>query len=145
MGRTAHSRARGSQRFERSLSSFLVINPHSGKRNPDADVHLILGGDSLVDLPLWYQPRRILELAGLLVVGRPGWSAPSERELKASLSLADDFPLRIEVIECPPIAIASRDLRKSIAEGKSVRYQLPRAVEAYVAEKKLYETGPRPS
>src|SRR5438067_1324714 len=37
MGRTAHSRAHGSQRFERSLSSFLIINPHSGKRSPDAD------------------------------------------------------------------------------------------------------------
>jgi nicotinate-nucleotide adenylyltransferase len=109
------------------------------KRDPDADLHLILGGDSLVDLPLWYQPRRILELAGLLVVGRPGWSAPSERELKLSLSLADDFPLRTEVIECPQIAIASRDLRKRIAANKSVRYQIPRAVEAYIAEKELYQ------
>jgi nicotinate-nucleotide adenylyltransferase len=114
------------------------------KRDPDADLRLILGGDSLVDLPLWYQPRRILELAGLLIVGRPGWSAPSERDLKSSLSLADDFPLRIEVIECPQIAIASRDLRKRIADGKSVRYQLPRAVEAYIAEKELYQ-APRDS
>lgn len=111
------------------------------QRQPDADLWLILGGDSLVDLPLWYQPRRILELAGLLVVGRPGWSAPSERELKSSMSLPDDFPVRIEVMECPLIAIASRDLRNRIANGKSVRYQVPRAVEAYVADKKLYEVG----
>ena len=37
MGRTAHSRVRGSQRFERSLSGFLVINPRSGKGSPNAD------------------------------------------------------------------------------------------------------------
>lgn len=127
---------------DRPGPSYTVLTLEELKaREPAADLHLILGGDSLVDLPLWYQPKRILEQAGLLVVGRPGWAAPSERDLRMSLALADDFPLRLAVVECPLIEIASRDLRKRIAEGKSVRYQMPRAVEAYVLEKQLYESS----
>ena len=37
MGRMAHSKARGSQRLERSVSGFLIINPRSGSGNPTAD------------------------------------------------------------------------------------------------------------
>jgi nicotinic acid mononucleotide adenylyltransferase len=31
-------------------------------------------------------------------------------------------------------------LRRRLAEGRSARYQLPRAVEAYIADKALYRT-----
>jgi diacylglycerol kinase family enzyme len=37
MGRMAHSKARGSQGLERFLTGFLIINPHSGSGNPNAD------------------------------------------------------------------------------------------------------------
>jgi diacylglycerol kinase family enzyme len=37
MGRTAHSRACGSQRLRLPLNGFLIINPGSGKGRPDAD------------------------------------------------------------------------------------------------------------
>src|SRR5947208_2541209 len=37
-------------------------------RDPAAELFLVVGSDSLHDLPLWYEPARILELAALLVV-----------------------------------------------------------------------------
>ena len=52
--------------------------------------------------------------------------------------MPDDVALSLEVVPAPLIEIASRDLRKRVAEGRSVRYLVPRAVEAYVEEKKLY-------
>lgn len=96
----------------------------------------ILGSDSLRDLPLWYQPRRILELATLLVVERPDFPLI---DLRAALQLFPEDPLRVLTVDAPLIAIASRELRQRIAEGRSVRYQIPRAVEAYIADKGLYE------
>jgi nicotinate-nucleotide adenylyltransferase len=105
-------------------------------RDPQADLWLILGGDSIVDLPLWHQPRRILELAGLLVVPRPGWRMPDN--LHESLCLAPDFPLRLATIQCPLISIASRDLRQKLSHKMSIRYQTPPAIEAYIADKNLY-------
>src|SRR5262249_2907331 len=41
------------------------------QRDPQAELFLILGADSLVDLPFWYEPAKIVELANLLIVARP--------------------------------------------------------------------------
>ncbi len=105
---------------------------------PGDELCFILGSDSLHELPLWYQPRRILELATLLVNARAGWPVSAETDLRTMLQLDADFPLRWQVIEAPLIAVSSRDIRKRIAEGRSVRYMIPRAVEAYIADKGLY-------
>ena len=109
-------------------------------QRPGDELCFILGSDSLHDLPLWYQPRRILELATLLVVARADWPTFSVQELRQSLQLADDFPLRYKIVEAPLITIASRDIRRRLAEGRSVRYMIPRAVEAYIEDKGLYKT-----
>ena len=106
---------------------------------PGDDLCFIIGSDSLHDLPLWYQPRRILELTTLLVVARADWPTFSAKELRASLQLGDEFPLRYEVVEAPLITISSREIRRRISEGRSVRYMIPRAVEAYIKDKGLYQ------
>ena len=98
----------------------------------------ILGTDSLRELAMWYEPRRILELAGLLINRRNGFAPMSDKELRDALQLGDDFSLRQQMIDAPVIGISSRDIRKRIAEGRSVRYMIPRAVEAYIADKGLY-------
>ena len=77
-------------------------------------------------------------MAALLVVARAGFATFSAKELKAALQLDDDFSLRYQIVEAPLIAIASRDIRQRIAEGRSVRYMIPRAVEAYIQEKGLF-------
>jgi nicotinate-nucleotide adenylyltransferase len=105
---------------------------------PNDELCFILGSDTLQELPLWYQPRRILELATLLVNARADWPVPAEAELRAMLQVDADFPLRWQVIDAPSMAVSSRDIRKRIAEGRSVRYMIPRALEAYIADKRLY-------
>lgn len=101
------------------------------RREPDAELVLIVGSDSLHDFPLWYQPERIVQLAELLVVARPDNPVPSAEELRLAA-------LRMQVVEVPLLAIASRDLRRRLRDGRSVRYMIPRAVEAYIADKSLY-------
>jgi nicotinate-nucleotide adenylyltransferase len=107
---------------------------------PGDELCFIIGSDSLHDLPMWYQPRRILELASLLVMARADWPIFSAPELKSALKLGDDFPLRYQVVDAPLITLSSRDIRKRVSEGRSVRYMIPRAVEAYIADKRLYTT-----
>jgi nicotinate-nucleotide adenylyltransferase len=104
----------------------------------DADLYLTLGADTLHDLPHWYEPARVAELAELLVAPRSDWLMLSESELRKSLRLTDGAPLRMQWIHLPTIGIASRDLRRRAAEGRSLRYLVPRAVEAYVQDKRLY-------
>jgi nicotinate-nucleotide adenylyltransferase len=99
---------------------------------------LLLGSDTLHDLKHWYQPERIAELAGFLVVLRPDWPAFSEEELAASLNVRDRAAIRFHLVQTPLIDISSRDIRRRVAEGRSIRYLLPRGVEAYVHDKHLY-------
>lgn len=109
------------------------------RRHPGTEFFLLIGSDSLSDLPGWYQPRRIIENAGLLVMLRAQYPACGAEELRAALALPPEVPLRIEWVQAPPlIDIASRDLRHRVAESRSIRYLVPRAVEIYVAEKHLY-------
>ncbi len=110
-------------------------------REPGAELFLVIGADCLPDLPTWYEPARILELAGLLVVPRPGWPMQSAETLRETLGLKPQQPLRYQVIEMPLIEIASRDLRSRATRGRSLRYQLPRAVECYVETHRLYAGG----
>lgn len=111
------------------------------QRQPDTELFLIMGSDSLADLPHWYEPRKILELASLLVVGRPGSEGVTEGQVRAQLGWQDDFPIRVQTIHSPLIEIASREIRKRTAEGLSNRYQIPRAVEAYIEQHGLYRTS----
>jgi nicotinate-nucleotide adenylyltransferase len=108
------------------------------RRQPDAELVLIVGSDSLHDLPMWYQPVRILELAELLVAARPDNPVLSAEKLGAMLKLNENASLRMQIAEVPLIALASRDLRRRMREGRSVRYLVPRAVEAYIEDRGLY-------
>src|SRR5262249_29792393 len=77
------------------------------RRHPAAELFLPVGSDTLHDLPHWYQPARILELAGLLVVPRPGWPLPSLGEIRTALHLRAGADLALEVVEAPLIDISS--------------------------------------
>jgi nicotinate-nucleotide adenylyltransferase len=62
------------------------------------------------------------------------WTA---ERLAKSLGV-DAAEVRLRLVACPMIEIASRELRRAIADGMSIRYMLPRAVEEYIRERKLY-------
>jgi nicotinate-nucleotide adenylyltransferase len=112
------------------------------RRQPDAELVLIIGSDSLHDLPMWYQPARIVGVAELLVVARPDAPVLPLERLRTMLGLDEGAQMRMQVAEVPSLAIASRDIRQRLREGRSVRYMIPRAVEAYIADKGLYGHTP---
>ena len=108
------------------------------RRHPEHEFHLLMGADQLPDLPMWYEPVRLIEQAGLIVVPRPGVVLWTAERLAKALGV-DVEKVRLRFVACPMIEIASRELRRAIADGMSVRYLLPRSVEEYIRERKLYE------
>jgi nicotinate-nucleotide adenylyltransferase len=115
------------------------------RRHPAHEFLLLVGSDTLVDLPHWYQPQRVLEQASLLVMTRPGSAVLSAEQLRQRLKFPEQTPLRMQVVEMPQIDISSRDLRCRAAAGRSLRYFLPRAVECYIRDKALYKAAVDPS
>ena len=108
-------------------------------RQPEAQLFLIVGSDTLHELATWRQPERILELAKLLVVTRPGFPMLDCEPLRQALNLSR--PIEVQPILSPLIDIASREIRRRVATGQSIRYLVPRSVEMYIKEKGLYEKG----
>lgn len=109
------------------------------RRHPGTEFHLLMGSDQLPDLPLWYQPVRVIEQAALVVVPRPGVMLWTAERLATALGL-EVSQVRLRFVACPMIEIASRELRRAMADGLSIRYMVPRAVEEYIRDRKLYTT-----
>lgn len=107
---------------------------------PNDDLFFLIGADSLADLPYWREPARIAQLATVVVVNRPGI------DLTAETNLPDFGPEAKPLVSVtiPPIGIASHDLRQSRADGRSIRYQVPRGVEAYIEAQGLYQRRATP-
>ena len=103
---------------------------------PDDELFLILGQDMLSDLVNWYQPEKIIQTAHLIVGTRPGYQPPpaDDSELNSAIQRAISGK-----VDLPGIEISSSMIRHRIANGQSVRYTLPRAVEALILAKGLYE------
>jgi len=105
---------------------------------PDDELFLLIGADSLVDLPTWRDPRRICELATIATVGRPDCPPPNYSPLAEFVEPSRGDEARRCHVEMPLVGISSRDLRRRAAEERSLRYQVPRAVEQYIAHTGLY-------
>lgn len=107
-------------------------------QQPKAELYFLMGGDSLVDLPKWRDPRRICELALPLVVRRHGSPEP-QYDVVASLLAAERLEMvRQMTVDMPIIELSASDLRRRAAAGLSLRYRTPRAVEKYIETHRLY-------
>jgi nicotinate-nucleotide adenylyltransferase len=108
------------------------------RRHPGTEFFLILGGDCLPDLAHWREPARVVAQATLLVVPRPGYPVWGADDLRQALDLPEGAGPRLQVIDCPLIHIASRDLRRRAEEGRTLRYLVPRAVECFIEAHHVY-------
>jgi len=111
-------------------------------QHPGDDLLLILGPDAFLGLPTWREPRRIVELAGIIAVERESLddlsSAVSRGPLESLLGRERLDRVIAERVMLPAIGIGASDLRSAVAAGKSIRYRTPRAVEQYIAAHQLY-------
>jgi nicotinate-nucleotide adenylyltransferase len=101
---------------------------------PGAEIHFLMGFDSLRDLPKWREPERLIQIARLVALTRPGvpidWDA-----LETALPGVRE---RVLLLDMPELEIASRDLRQRVQAGRSIRYMVTDAVRVYIEEKGLY-------
>ena len=100
-----------------------------------ADLHLILGLDSVQDLARWHQPAQIFELCTVVGMSRPGVLELDHAALDAVAANAAE---RVVLLEGPLVSLSGTDLRKRVREGRSIRHRVPEAVEAYIYEHGLY-------
>ncbi len=94
-------------------------------REPGNRFTLLLGADAARDLPAWFEVEALPALADVVVFGRPGSPVP-------------ELPVIRRAIEVPAVEISATQVRRRVAEGRSIRYLVPDAVREYIAAHGLY-------
>jgi len=113
-----------------------TIEQLSGEVGYDVGLFLLLGWDSVADLPSWKAPYRISKMARIVAFPRPGFARPDPVGLETAMpGIAE----RIIFIDEPSLSISSTCIRQRVMEGKSVRYMVPDAVMQYIIEHNLYK------
>ena len=109
------------------------------KRRPNDELFLIIGGDSALEFSTWKDPAKIASLATIIVRIRPGFIMPTEQEFISQLGKELGIPPKVIFVSGPPyLDVSSSLLKERVSNNKSIRYLLPRAVEVYIQQKKLY-------
>lgn len=104
---------------------------------PDDEFYFIMGADSFVDFPTWRKPEEILTLAQLIVSNRGSDPLPSLDPVRQKFG--DAAAARVKFVRMPSIEVASREIRRKVNRGESIRFLVPRAVEQVISEQKLYQ------
>ena len=98
---------------------------------------MVLSAETFRELPTWHEPERLFAAARVAVVPREGYPAPDPGWLAATFPGRED---RVRYLEGPRLGLSSTALRARVAAGRSIRYLVPAAVEAYIATHDLYRT-----
>jgi nicotinate-nucleotide adenylyltransferase len=108
------------------------------QRDPASDYYFIIGADTLTELHLWRDVYDVLPLCTFVTFARPGFPVADISE--ADLKLDPPWPRRLlrNVHAGQRMDVSSSDIRYRIAEGMSIRYLVPAAVEMYIAVHGLY-------
>jgi nicotinate-nucleotide adenylyltransferase len=104
-------------------------------QQPEDDLTFIVGGDMAFSLPAWREPEAILELAELGVAEREGHR---RQDVAASLAGLRGASEKVRFFDMPRIDVSSTQIRSRIAAGLPIRYLVPDAVAAYIAQAGLY-------
>ncbi|MGB6873803.1 MAG: nicotinate-nucleotide adenylyltransferase [Dehalococcoidia bacterium] len=104
----------------------------------EASLFFILGRDTLAELPLWKEPKKLVQLCRLVVAPRLG--SKDLKHLETSIPGLLDKVIQLDM---PVIGISSAKIRQRVAQGLSVRYLVPAEVEKYITEQKIYPASAR--
>lgn len=103
------------------------------RENPSAELYFLTGTDAVQGLPGWHEPEALLQMAWFVAAARRG---VCRREVIDALPAT--WGARVLFLSMPELDISATDLRARARDGRSVRYLVPAAVEAFIRERGLY-------
>lgn len=114
----------------------------------DTAISLCVGTDAFLHLSTWYQWEKLLELANIVVMARPGWHLPENLgELESWRSRMGEEISVLRDVSCgqlcfialTPVAVSATEIREMLAVGRSPRYLVPDSVWQYIEQQGLYQ------
>jgi nicotinate-nucleotide adenylyltransferase len=107
------------------------------QQNSGSELVLVIGGDSLRDLPEWHRPTVVLAACDSIgVMRRPGDEIDLS-ELEVSLPGLIE---KVTFVDAPLLEISSHDIRERARTGLSFKYYVPAEVRQYILSHRLYQS-----
>ena len=122
---------------------------------PGQTLFLIVGSETFLDLLSWREPRRVAQLARLVIVPRVG--SPFDTESDAAQKVLREIGVEggfatvdggrvpergVIVSRAASMPISASELRRRVREGRSLAFRLPPAVADYIRARGLYREAP---
>ena len=122
---------------------------------PGETLFLVVGSETFLDLLAWREPRRVAQLARLVIVPRVGSPFDTESEIARKvlreIGVEGGFttveggrvPERgVIVSRAASMPISASELRRRVREGRSLAFRLPPSVADFIHARGLYREQP---
>lgn len=104
--------------------------------NPDTEYYFIIGADNLFQIAQWAMPERIFANCCILAAVRDDKTVA---DMKKQIHwLQQKYGAIIYLLQTDCMDISSSDIRRKVAEGKSIEKDVPASVRSYIVKKGLY-------
>ena len=107
---------------------------HVAVENPNAELYLIIGGDSLKNFGKWYSPREIAELCTLAVASRGKRKTPKRTVER----IEEKYGAKVVLLDTKPNTVSSTEIRLRYEFGLDNSELVPKAVDDYVLKNGLF-------
>jgi len=97
--------------------------------NQERELWLIVGMDSLIELPHWKDPEELFRFANVAALPRPGFSQDN---------VAPEYLSRVRVLNTPLLNISAHEIRLCLRQGRRADDWLPSSVLSYMLDHNLY-------
>jgi len=121
--------------------TLLTVRRLKGQR-PDGELFLLMGGDSLLDLPNWWRAEELASEVAVIAFDRPGALLADGLDGLAS-RFGEGWARRVMElrVEAPLLQVSATAIRQRVRRGLSVRYLVPEPVRRYIEQHGLYAAG----
>ena len=125
--------------INRSGYSYTVDTPGQLRQiyGPDCTIYFIIGADIIPELITWREASRVFSLCEFIAVLRPGHTR--QEFLTEIEKLRTDYKASINTADAQMPDISSTQIRELIKENKPITGLVPKCVEKYVIENRLYK------
>jgi nicotinate-nucleotide adenylyltransferase len=142
----------GPARFRYSIETVRRVKQSLKKSDR---LFFLIGIDAFADIATWREPEALLRECEFIVVSRPGYRLPDVgRALPLPLQPSPSVlkalgkakggeelvhaGLSIHLLDGVKVPVAASEIRKALAQGRSVERFVPRPVAEYIKKMKLY-------
>jgi len=104
----------------------------------DAQIFFIIGADTVKELPAWKDIDELTELCQFVTIARVDSSKEDYECLRDVFTEEKIAKMKQYFLDVEPLAVSATQIRERITRGESISGLVPREVENYIIEKRLY-------